>query len=476
LTAVQTAAPRARRGLSLRWRLAIAFGGIAVVSALVIGLVLVPILASHYATAERTYLEAAAERAVRDLSTLTWRDRATVEAATAELAAVSRARVTVVDDKGRVVADVLAPLGAASPDGAQPLPAPLGAGLFGDVVDDPKLPRSDQSVMRPVNRSDKAGGRLLGTVTISNAPAYGQIALRNVVQAWALASLLGIAVAALLGLLVSAWLLRPLRELTDASDRMAHGDLGVRADVDRADEVGRLAVSFNAMAERVEETVTSLRRFAADAAHGLGTPLTALQADLELAEGHAQSDDERRLLERATAQAERLGDISTGLLRLSRLETGDVATAPERLDLTALARHVADAVASRADQAEIELRLDLPDSEVQVVGHPDGLRVAIGDLVDNALKFTPAAGTVTLALRADGRLARLRVSDTGIGIPAADLPALFERFHRGANASAYPGSGLGLAIVRATIELDGGTVRAESDGAGSAFEVTLPLV
>ncbi len=281
-----------------------------------------------------------------------------------------------VDDKGRVVADAPAPLGGASPDGAQPLPAPLGAGLFGDVVDDATLPRSDQSVMRPVNRSDKAGGRLLGTVTISNAPAYGQVALRNVVQAWALASLLGIAVAALVGLLVSAWLLRPLRELTDASDRMSHGDLGVRADVDRADEVGRLAASFNAMAERVEETVTSLRRFAADAAHGLGTPLTALQADLELAEGHAQTDDERRLLERATAQAERLGDISTGLLRLSRLETGDVATDPERLDLAALARHVADAFASRADQAEIELRLDVPDGEVPVVGHPDGLRTA----------------------------------------------------------------------------------------------------
>ncbi len=475
MTTVQPAAPPAHRGLSLRWRLAIAFGGIAVVSALVIGLVLVPILASHYATAERTYLEAAAERAVRDLSTLTWKDRATVEAATLELAAVSRARVTVTDDKGRVVADVPAPQGTASPDAAQPLPAPLGAGLFGDVVDAASLPRSDQSVTRPVNRSDKAGGRLLGSVTISDAPAYEQVALGNVVQAWGLASLLGIVVAALVGLLVSAWLLRPLRELTDASDRMAGGDLSVRADVDRADEVGHLAVAFNAMAERVEETVTSLRRFVADAAHGLGTPLTALRADLELAETHAQDDDERRLLGRAVDQADRLGDISSGLLRLSRLETGDVATAPEPADLSALTRHVADAFASRADQAGVELRLELPPGEAPVLGRPERLRTAIGDLLDNALKFTPAGGIVTLALRTDGRLARLRVTDTGIGIPAADLPLLFERFHRGANAASYAGSGLGLAIVRATVELDGGTIRATSDGTGATFEVTLPL-
>jgi signal transduction histidine kinase len=301
------------------------------------------------------------------------------------------------------------------------------------------------------------------------------VALLNVVQAWLLASLLGVTVAAFAGLLVSAWLVRPLRALTVASDRMARGDLAVRAEVDRPDEVGQLARSFNAMAARVEDTVTSLRRFVGDAAHGIGTPLTALQADLDLAEAHARDPDERRLLARAREQSDRLGDVSAGLLRLSRLETSDTLSPPERLDLILLARHVADAFASRADQAEVELRLDLPNGEVPVTGHGELLRTAVGDLLDNALKFTPRGGTVTLGLRAEAGTARLWVADTGIGIPASDLPAVFDRFHRGGNAAAYEGSGLGLAIVRATAELHGGAARVESSDAGSRFEMTLPL-
>jgi signal transduction histidine kinase len=221
--------------------------------------------------------------------------------------------------------------------------------------------------------------------------------------------------------------------------------------------------------------VTTLRRFVADAAHGIGTPLTALQADLELAQSRAGSDDERRLVDRALVQSRRLEDLSSRLLRLSRIETSDALTPPERLDLDSLARHVADAFASRADQAEIDLQLDLPGAEVVVLGYPERLRTAIGDLLDNALKFTPGGGTVTLGLRAQAGTARLWVADTGIGIPASDLPAVFDRFHRGSNAAAYEGSGLGLSIVRATAELHRGTVAAESSPAGSRFEMVLPL-
>jgi signal transduction histidine kinase len=472
---VDDTTPRRPRGPSLRWRLSIGFAGIAVLTALVVGVVLVPILASHYTTAERTYLEAAAERAVRDLSTVAWKDRAALSTVAGELALVTQARVTVTDDRGAIVADVEAPTAVQPPPATQPLPNPLGAGLFGGSVDPASLPRSDQSVDRPVNKPDKAGGRLLGYVRISDAPAYEQVALLNVVEAWLLASLLGVTVAALAGLLVSAWLVRPLRALTAASDRMARGDLAVRAEVDRPDEVGQLARSFNAMAARVEDTVTSLRRFVGDAAHGIGTPLTALQADLDLADAHARDPDERRLLARAREQSDRLGDVSAGLLRLSRLETSDTLTPPERLDLASLARHVADAFASRADQADVELRLDLPDGAVPVTGHGELLRTAVGDLLDNALKFTPRGGTVTLGLRAAAGTARLWVEDTGIGIPASDLPAVFDRFHRGGNAAAYEGSGLGLAIVRATMDLHGGAVRVESSNTGSRFEMTLPL-
>jgi signal transduction histidine kinase len=108
------------------------------------------------------------------------------------------------------------------------------------------------------------------------------------------------------------------------------------------------------------------------------------------------------------------------------------------------------------------------------VGHPDKLEIAIGNLLDNALKFTPAGGTVVLGLRAETGWVRVWVSDTGIGIPPEDLPGLFQRFRRGRNASAYPGSGLGLAIVRAIMDLHGGSVSVESREGRSRFELVLP--
>ncbi len=462
-------------GRSLRWRISVSFVGIAVLVAVVIGLVLVPILATHYSTAERTYLEGAAERAVRDLAAVSWADRRALESAAQQLALLTQAHLRITDPSGILVADAPAPGPGASPPGSRPLPNPLGVGLFGATPDPASLPRSDQRVSRPVNRPAAAGGGLLGQVELSEGPAYEQVALMNVAEAWAVASILGVLVAALAGWLVSRRLTEPVQTLTAAADRMAKGDLSARADLDRDDELGQLARSFDSMATRVDGTVASLRRFVADAAHEIGTPLTALQADLDLAAAHAQSDDERRLVARALAQSHRLGLLATGLLRLSRLEARDTVLALERLDLRLLAREIADAFASRADQAEVTLTLALPDDEVVVMGDPDRLRTAVANLLDNAIKFTPRGGSVVLGVRAAGGFGRVTVRDTGIGIPPEDMPGLFERFHRGRNAGGYDGSGLGLAIVRATAELHGGSVRAKSGGDGSSFELSLPL-
>ena len=462
-----------RSGRSLRWRLSAAFAGIAALAAVVIGLVLLPILAGHDATAERAYLDGAAERAVRDLGVIDWRDGAALRGVAAELAAVTQSRVTIADPKGAILVDLPAPTTVAPPPAPQPLPNPLGVALLGENPGPATLPRSGQSVVRPVHPS--GGGVTLGSVRLSDAPAYEQVALVATAEAWLVASLVGVLAAALAGLAVAAWLTRPLRALTRAVDRMASGDLAARTDVMRGDELGALAVSFDAMADRTEGTVDTLRRFVADAAHEIGTPLTALQADLELAESNASSDDERRLLRRALGQAQRLGALAAGLLRLSRLEATDRTEQPGRTDLPGLVRRVADAVASRADQAEIDLRLELPNGSMPVVGDPDRLQTAVANLIDNALKFTPPGGSVIVAVTASDGMARLCVCDTGIGIPPDDLPGLFGRFHRGRNASGYEGSGLGLAIVRATAERYGGTVTATSDAAGSRFELSVPL-
>ena len=184
---------------------------------------------------------------------------------------------------------------------------------------------------------------------------------------------------------------------------MAAGDLGARAPVAGRDEVGRLAESFNGMAARVETTVTSLRRFVADAAHEIGTPLTALQADLELAERKATGGDESRLVERALVQTQRLGALSDNLLQLSRLEAGEPAGDREQVDVAALVREVADSVASRAEQAGIELDLALAPAPLPVAAERARLQTAVANLIDNALKFTPPHGKVTLGVRAGER-------------------------------------------------------------------------
>ena len=210
----------------------------------------------------------------------------------------------------------------------------------------------------------------------------------------------------------------PIDVLTDASDRMAEGDLWRARTSVADDEVGRLADSFNVMADADRDhRHDAQRRFVADAAHEIGTPLTALQADLELADATSDASEEGRLIDRALLQVRRLESLSANLLRLSRIEAGDRVPDLERLDLNDVARQTADATASRAEQAGLEFTLELAHGDLPVVADRDQLQVAVENLLENAVKFTPAHGTVYLGTRRSGDRAVLWVSDTGIGIP-----------------------------------------------------------
>ena len=469
---------------SLRHQLAFTYAGIALLATALLGAILLTVLGGYYARAETAYLVAASQRilAEKPLS-----DGATQLAMwTQAQALTTQTRVRVIGADGVVIADSGSPrdvdasqiLGARGapgfgrqPRGPERLPRPLGDGLFGGADDGSTSNRAlsfDVAIL---------GGTSV-TVKLSEAPTSGRHVLAGVAQAWLLAAVLAVALAALAGYLLSRRISQPLVALTDASDRMAEGDLNARADVDRGDEVGRLAESFNMMADRMQITVTELRRFVADAAHQIGTPLTALQADLELAQADLSTDDERRLVDRALVQARRLEELSANLLALSRIEAGEAGGAVTRVDLTALVAESADSIASRAEQAELTLTIDLPadtaDTPIFVLAEKPKLQVVVDSLLDNAVKFTPAGGTVTLAVAAEGTDALVAVADTGLGIPRAEQAAVFERFHRARNVASFPGSGLGLAIVRATVVRLGGSVSFESDESGTRFEVRLP--
>jgi signal transduction histidine kinase len=223
------------------------------------------------------------------------------------------------------------------------------------------------------------------------------------------------------------------------------------------------------MADTVEETVATLRRFIADAAHEMHTPLTALATNLSLLEQQPSSHN----LTQAQLQLKRLETLTSNLLDLSRLESITQPPSPSMINLTQMVQEIGELYASQAEQAEIEFELQTPES-VDVLAYPTQLRQALHNVLDNALKFTLAGGKVILQVKKATAQTIITVQDTGIGIPPSDLPHLFNRFHRGENAGNYAGNGLGLAIVKAIVNQHNGTIHIQSSPHGTTATITLP--
>ncbi|MGW3248672.1 sensor histidine kinase [Streptomyces sp. NPDC001070] len=268
--------------------------------------------------------------------------------------------------------------------------------------------------------------------------------------------------------LLAGRVLRPVRQLTDTVEHVtATQDLTARIDVRGRDEIARLARSFTAMMAAVEESVRAQRRLVADASHELRTPLTSMTTNLELlSESPGLADPQApALVEQARTQAEELRALVNDLVELARYGQPHVHTEDTRLDL--LAQRVVDRAARRSSR--ISLRTDL--SECLVHADPEALERAVGNLVDNAVKWSPDGGQVLVGVSSDGTVT---VTDQGPGIPADDLPFVFDRFYRSPAARTLPGSGLGLAIVKQVAETHGGSITAEPLDHGLRMRLSLP--
>jgi two-component system sensor histidine kinase MprB len=289
----------------------------------------------------------------------------------------------------------------------------------------------------------------------------------------ALVCLGGIALAAVLGLLVSRTALVPVRRLTGAVERVARTqDLGHRIQAGEADELGRLADSFNTMLAALERSRLTQRQLVSDASHELRTPLTSVQANLDaLALGERLPAGERaRILAAARAQLRELTVLVGDLVDLSKTEIEAVEVEDVRLDLAAAG------ALQRARLHAPECRIVLDAEPCLVRAAPARLDRAIANLLDNACKWNPpapAGGPVEVRVR-DGSL---EVRDHGPGIASEDLPRVFDRFYRAPSARGRPGSGLGLAIVRQMAEAHGGAVHAANDpGGGARLTLELPAL
>ena len=301
--------------------------------------------------------------------------------------------------------------------------------------------------------------------------------------------------ALLAAIVVSAGLARrfttPLRRLTEAARALAEGDLARRVPADRARtggaEIAELSRQFNAMADQVEETLEEIRRdrdtgreFLADVSHELRTPLAALRTFNELLQEKAGSDVAARteFLEASAQQIERLDWLAQNLLELSKLDSGLVRLDLRPDDLRATVLSAIEQAQVPTQRRGLTLTTELPDKPLVTRHDPQRLGQVLTNLIGNALKFTPRGGSVRVVLTPNGPGARIQVIDSGVGIDAAELPHVFDRFYRGsrANEARGSGSGLGLAIVRSVVEMHGGRVMVESRvGSGSTFTVTLPL-
>lgn len=516
---------------SIRWQLPTSYAVVALLAALSLGSMMLLVLRGYYADQEREYLfgNATALQPVIEQILQSDLPAASLQDQIKSLSFLSQTQIRLLNSNGTTIAD------SGIPDSNKVVAVSGGAPVAGNVMfstraDPPSekgpilIYRNDEKLPLPqvvpfekevpagksadiilsvsaspygygfvqradsdfANRSSQSvsvlligsNGSKLGVLEFSNGPSYGADVINSVTNAWLVASIFAMAIAALAGWFMSKRVTRPVLALEGATRQMEQGNLSVRVNLqnERQQEFLSLASTFNGMAAQVEQTVSTLRAFIADAAHELHTPLTALQTNLELAREQKNAAERSRYLSRAQEQGRRLEALVKSLLDLSRIEAAESKSNLTPLDFSQLVRDVSEQFASRAEQTQHEFEIGTFEEDVLILGKAEQLRQVIINLLENALKFTPKEGRISVALQVEENDAILAITDSGIGIPAEDLPHLFERFHRGRNASNYAGNGLGLAIVKAIITAHGGKIAIQSKtGEGTQLIVFLPL-
>jgi signal transduction histidine kinase len=271
--------------------------------------------------------------------------------------------------------------------------------------------------------------------------------------------------------------LRPLRELTRTVQSILQtGQTHARVPVPPIrDALAELGVLINLMLDRIESLISGMRGSLDNVAHDLRTPVTRLRARAETALRESRSPDEyREALADCLEEADRVMTMLDTLMDIAEAETGAMRLKIEPIDLVAIARSAVDLYADLAEDKQVTIEISAPD-QLPVSADRARLTQALANLLDNAVKYTPAGGKVRVAVTSTAKEATIEVSDTGIGISAEELPRIWDRLFRGDRSRSQRGLGLGLSLVRAIIEAHQGTIDVQSKpGEGSTFIVRLP--
>jgi signal transduction histidine kinase len=337
--------------------------------------------------------------------------------------------------------------------------------LMGDMMGSGDMMGAGDGMMRP---SEMEG--MLGSV----GRAFGSTLLYSLLVAGAVAAV----IAATSSLFVSRRIVEPLRRMTSATRRIAAGRYSERVPAGEADELGTLSESFNSMAASLEAAERKRLELIGDVSHELRTPLSTLQGYMEgLMEGVVAPSEETWAL--LYDDAERMRRIVDDLRRISHAEAGQLDLETTAVHPNETARVAVERMAPLFDEKLVELENAVPENLPSVSADADRVVQVLTNLLGNALRHTPAGGRVAVEAEVREKAVIFGVVDTGEGIPAGDLPRIFERFYRVEKSRSREGggSGLGLAISRALVEAMGGSVYAASAGAGKGarFSFSLPL-
>ncbi len=431
-------------------------------------------------------------------ATITGEEAARVHEALMDAGPRVTTRLRVLDRRGHSVADSVGPRGedyAERPEVRSALDGRYGAytrvtpdGRVALYVARPILARDAATDAGVTDAADAAGAGDREVVGVAYASA-STFSIRTLLSdyrtrlGWVMLAF--IAATIVITELLSRWLSRPLRELEAGVSAVAAGAYDTRVAPRGARETRAVADAFNQMADQVERALEDLReeqrrqaRFVSDVSHELRTPLTAIRGTAEtLLRGDVPEEEARRFLETIAAESERLGRLAEDLLVLQRIEGGTGELPFSRLDLRRIADSAVRGLASLADERDVRITVDGPT--VHVLGNKDRLQQVIGNLLDNAVRLSPAGAEVHVLVTRDGKVARVLVEDQGPGLDPETVPRLFERFYRPelSRDRGTGGSGLGLAIVKAIVEAHGGAIDAENlPEGGSRFVVELPAL
>jgi len=328
----------------------------------------------------------------------------------------------------------------------------------------------------PVTR----GTRQVGILQVARSQQDVVVAIDQLLRLILIAIPTTLLMASAGGLFLAARALGPIDRITRAAGQIGADDLSYRLQQSHnADEVGRLATTFDQMLDRLDRAFRRQRRFTADAAHELRTPLAMLTSQIDLSLDRPRSSAEYQAVLRSIREdASHLSQLVSELLTLARADSGDQNLVREAFALDVLVGDVVESMALLAASHDVHLDL-AAQAPVNVLGDQTRLTQLLVNLVDNGLKYTPPGGRVTVSLNREDQQAVIRVADTGPGIEPEHLPHVFERFYRGdaARTRGDGGTGLGLAICRWIVQSHGGDIGVLSaPGQGTVFTVTLPIL